>query len=288
MDEQTLCDVCGMSPIEGVQFQCSVCPNFNVCGNCENKHKHDKSHLFLQLDKSQLKIKHPKLINRSHMQHEGYYCDLCVTKTSIVGFRYHCMICQIDLCESCEASGVHDYTHARIKYSSSNDAKKKKISTTSSVDNAALSSVSSIDLSEITSPFDVPAGVIKAMLRREDILRLSSETQQAYKEYRLAGRSEEGMEVVVDELQARVVREFGLPADVGLEAIRCAESILEGDEEVNSLSLYRRHNRCIDADLNIGDTAPDVRLVTMSKETVQLLDFVSVEKPLIVITGSYT
>lgn len=289
MDKQIPCDVCGVNPISGIQLQCSVCPNFVACGDCEDKH--DKSHLFLQIHPSSklLLKKHPKLIDRSHMRHEGYFCELCDNDESIIGFRYHCVMCQIDLCESCEARGLHDYTHPRMKHAMSTKKKDNiKPMVSSQETNDVISTSSSINLSHVTSPFDVPSDVIKAMLKREDILRLSPETQQLYKEYRLAGRGEEGMQVVVDDIQKRVVKEFGLSMEVGIEAIQCAESILEGDDEVKSLSLYRRHNRCIDGNLNIGDIAPNVKLIDLNHQEINLLDMVNVNKPLIIIAGSYT
>ncbi len=98
------------------------------------------------------------------------------------------------------------------------------------------------------------------MLRREDALRLSESTQAAFRSYRDAGRGPEGMLAVPTAVQLRVAEEFGVPPDVGLEALRCAPALLPGDDEVPTLSLYRRHNRCVDGSLNVGDLAPDVEL----------------------------
>lgn len=29
------CDGCGVDPIKGIRYKCSVCPNFDFCANCE-------------------------------------------------------------------------------------------------------------------------------------------------------------------------------------------------------------------------------------------------------------
>jgi hypothetical protein len=52
------------------------------------------------------------------------------------------------------------------------------------------------------------------MLAREDELRLSAETAAAFRAYRRAGRSEEGMTAVVDDIQKQVAKEFGLSSEV--------------------------------------------------------------------------
>jgi len=56
------CDECGADPIVGPRYKCSVCPDFDICENCEKTIQHP--HLFL-------KINHPndieKLHNNSHM-----------------------------------------------------------------------------------------------------------------------------------------------------------------------------------------------------------------------------
>lgn len=46
--------------------------------------------------------------------HKGYICDCCKAKP-IIGFRYHCTVCQdFDYCEKCEAK--HPHEHPFIKY----------------------------------------------------------------------------------------------------------------------------------------------------------------------------
>jgi len=62
---------------------------------------------------------------------------------------------------------------------------------------------------------------------------------------------------VMDALQRQVAREFGLQENVGLQALRHAEALLPGDDEVVEISLYRKYNRCWDGLLQVGDLSPN-------------------------------
>ena len=42
------CDGCGASPIRGVRFQCSLCPDFDLCGACQARNLHPE-HPLVQL-----------------------------------------------------------------------------------------------------------------------------------------------------------------------------------------------------------------------------------------------
>ena len=111
------------------------------------------------------------------------------------------------------------------------------------------------------------------MLRREDTLRLSESTLQQYKE------SNEGYVAITTAIQEQVGREFGLNEQVGVMLLRTAESFARDDaelKEIISLSLYRRHNRCVDGSLQVGDVAPpllhDVHLLDEQLTSVSLFD----------------
>jgi len=41
------CDGCGVSPIVGIRYKCSVLKNFDFCANCEARRDHD--HPFLKI-----------------------------------------------------------------------------------------------------------------------------------------------------------------------------------------------------------------------------------------------
>ena len=42
------CDGCGLFPIVGTRYKCSVCKNFDYCSNCEETKPHD--HAFLKIN----------------------------------------------------------------------------------------------------------------------------------------------------------------------------------------------------------------------------------------------
>jgi hypothetical protein len=160
----------------------------------------------------------------------------------------------------------------------------------------------------VTFAFELTPSEVFAMLKFEDELRLSKETQDEFKRWRLEGKGEEGMSVVVEDIQRRVAREFGLSEEVGMEALRCAETLLgpEHRDTVVKLSLYRRHNRCVDGSLRVGDLAPlhpllhpvslvaqnlasSLRVDMCDPPAVCIGDFLTPgSPPLVLVCGSYT
>lgn len=47
--EKVECDGCGVAPIQGVRYKCSVCKNFDFCATCEERRGHE--HAFLKIMK---------------------------------------------------------------------------------------------------------------------------------------------------------------------------------------------------------------------------------------------
>ena len=47
-----ICDGCGMKPLVGTRYKCTVCRNFDLCENCEKKNNH--SHPLLKIRKPEL------------------------------------------------------------------------------------------------------------------------------------------------------------------------------------------------------------------------------------------
>jgi hypothetical protein len=47
--KDVICDGCGMNPIQGVRYKCSVCKNLDYCSMCEERKTHD--HPFLKIYK---------------------------------------------------------------------------------------------------------------------------------------------------------------------------------------------------------------------------------------------
>ena len=60
------CMLCDMNPIKGIRYQCSQCPDYNLCGNCEEKNYEKKTHPhnFIMIRKPKDNTKYSyKLIN---------------------------------------------------------------------------------------------------------------------------------------------------------------------------------------------------------------------------------
>jgi len=46
--EGVTCDDCGVSPIEGVRYRCTVCDNYDLCEKCEKKNEHPPAHVLIK------------------------------------------------------------------------------------------------------------------------------------------------------------------------------------------------------------------------------------------------
>jgi len=44
-----VCDGCGMDPIQGNRYKCTVCHNYDLCGTCEGKNQHPPSHDLIKM-----------------------------------------------------------------------------------------------------------------------------------------------------------------------------------------------------------------------------------------------
>lgn len=144
---------------------------------------------------------------------------------------------------------------------------------------------------------------LKAMLRRENELRLSPEMQQQYTEAETHTSELEWMEVT-SELQRRVAREFGFTdVEKGVQALRTASQIYPEEPEMQQIPLYVRYNRCRNGsflfkqsfksskkgDLQRGEEVTNVELMHLEGERVsKLLEFNRVGRPLVLFAGSYT
>jgi hypothetical protein len=124
MHEGVSCDMCGESPLRGVRYRCSMCPDYDVCDRCVLLPAvpnvcHDGSHLFLRIATPSAEVSsYTSVMNRAALQHVGVRCNGC-NATDFRGFRFKCQLCpNVDLCEACEARGQHDPSHNRIKMGS--------------------------------------------------------------------------------------------------------------------------------------------------------------------------
>ena len=97
------CDCCHIINLVGKRYKCIVCPDYDLCDTCiaSKDSMHTSSHQFVVLckpvDSNSITI--PVLKNRSNWIH-NFNCSFC--HLAIVGFRYNCPTCPINLCESCE------------------------------------------------------------------------------------------------------------------------------------------------------------------------------------------
>jgi len=101
------CDGCGVFPIVGVRFQCTVCDNFDLCSKCEaTPGSHPADHALL---------KH-RAIQQTAVVHEGVTCDGC-QQSPITGIRFKCKVCRnYDLCSTCEGKNIHPADHPLLKF----------------------------------------------------------------------------------------------------------------------------------------------------------------------------
>jgi len=128
-----------------------------------------------------------------------------------------------------------------------------------------------------------------ATLKREDELRASKEYQDKYN----SADSLAWFRDVTREIQIKALRENGV-ADArlvdALTALNNARFQVKGDPEINRLTVYMREDRSRRGSLRGGHVMPDVSLVSLSGETVQLAQIAanarSNGKALAIIAGS--
>ena len=155
------CDGNHQGPIVGIRYKCSVCPDTDYCQDCiESLEKiqdktskfHNPDHVFFRIHNDICGITTvPLLQNRGaddglSWMHPNTNCNFC--KQPVVGFKYFCPQCSINICESCEfviddlctsSSNVSNHSvlhslikmrpdpHAKPSKSGGGGAKKKKM-----------------------------------------------------------------------------------------------------------------------------------------------------------------
>lgn len=135
----------------------------------------------------------------------------------------------------------------------------------------------------------VAEDTVKAMLKRENELRLSVEVQNAY-QVAIKNEGFEGFISVTEDLQRRVASEFEFEHEQGLQILRCAH-LLISKAEASELSIYRKYNRLRDGWLVVGSPAPQVETIfSLDGAPIEggLLGLREGEKPLVLISASVT
>jgi next-to-BRCA1 protein 1 len=117
------CDGCEKSPITGIRYKCTTCPNYDLCEACEAKKTTvHPEHTFNKIETASCPFnffgspcRAPPSQEEPTGVYPGVYCDVC--EKNIVGIRYKCNECaNYDLCETCEVKkDVHHPGHSFLK-----------------------------------------------------------------------------------------------------------------------------------------------------------------------------
>lgn len=57
----------------------------------------------------------PAACNLEAWVHRGFSCGVC-RRNPIMGFRFLCSQCGLNLCQACEYQGLHDVRHTRLRF----------------------------------------------------------------------------------------------------------------------------------------------------------------------------
>ncbi|KAF8637602.1 hypothetical protein AX17_002671 [Amanita inopinata Kibby_2008] len=126
-DETTIrtCSMCS-NDTDKKRYKCIICKNINMCQSCYSQvHDLHPNHPFVTVPDVEVSKSfrvHPPQ-EEQPLRHPGVHCVHC--QREIIGARYHCPYCGVDICQSCEAVGLpgnqdasdggHDSTHIMLK-----------------------------------------------------------------------------------------------------------------------------------------------------------------------------
>lgn len=106
------CDHCGLEPIWGTRFSCTLCDSYDLCENCHDLNLqsaspfHDRSHPLEALELASL--------GNGMTVHTDVKCLSCYQRP-ILGVRFSCACCSnFNLCQNCYfAKPLSQYAHIR-------------------------------------------------------------------------------------------------------------------------------------------------------------------------------
>lgn len=121
------CSSCSKEPIIGTLYRCmkSDCDTNALCSVCYDKKEHSAKHpILVQPFPEEAEEEETQEEEEEVPVHENFTCDMCGT-SPIVGPRFHCIDVScpdFDLCEKCNARGVHSPTHHMMRLNSPEEA----------------------------------------------------------------------------------------------------------------------------------------------------------------------
>jgi hypothetical protein len=135
----------------------------------------------------------------------------------------------------------------------------------------------------------IPKETLKKMLQREEELRKSKEYHETISQH----DDLKWIRDVTVKLQKQVLREFGYDTKLGRRTLNNARFQYLDDPEMNNITVYQRMDRSREGDLKNGYAVPNVKLSTMSGETVMLHDYIEKmqsgsDRLLVITAGSIT
>ncbi|XP_005097523.2 uncharacterized protein LOC101852689 [Aplysia californica] len=110
------CDGCGSNPLTGVRFKCPVCPDFDLCADCQDLKLHPHYDQMVAIvwpeDIHTLNITAASSnAEASSTVVHNVTCDGCKFYP-LAGTRYKCTVCPcFNLCEACEKKKQHPPAH---------------------------------------------------------------------------------------------------------------------------------------------------------------------------------
>jgi len=129
--------------------------------------------------------------------------------------------------------------------------------------------------------------IVLSMYRMENKIRLSDETQELYD----IGRKENIVPPlsIEDEFQRHVLKEHGFATDdLSLYAYRLSRNrYAKDDSEIQNAIVFIKYDMTSDPSFEIGDTVPNVTLLTMDEKPTDLYSLVN-NRPAVIVAGSYS